>query len=219
MIIQFNTNKNDSIVIDLVQLESRLKELNLNSDILVEACKAGLLAKANCTPFDTKGQPGYIQWNDTNSKLRFLTHNLEWDVYQENGIEGIISKDKKVRIIPSSGDAATGNPNQPASNKNRKGEKSIDIIENSKQGNLFTGFPNFEDEEIETYILLYYANKRELRMELSKPSLIDKKGKIKAWNERLILPTQSLNDIEIVIPENVNEEKIDIPIIRKQNEG
>ena len=128
----------------------------------------------------------------------------------------VFSYYQKIRIIPSSGNAATGNPNQPASNKNPKGEGSIKLIDKGKQGNLFTGFP--EQEEFETYILLYYANDKELRIELSKPSSIDTHGKIKAWEERLILPKQVLNDIEIMSDET-NEDEIDIPVIRKQNEG
>lgn len=208
----------NNIITDLKEVELKLKHLGINSEILIEACKAGVLSRSNSTAFDTKGQPGYIQWNDTNSKLRLLTHNQGWEVYQENGIEGIISKDKKIRIIPSSGNAATGNPNQPASNKNPKGEGSIKLIDKGKQGNIFTGFPEQDAEEFETYILLYYANDKELRMELSKPSSIDTHGKIKAWEERLILPKQALNDIEIMPDEN-NKDEIDIPVIRKQNEG
>lgn len=210
-------NKNTTIT-DFREVELRLKELGINSDVIIEACKSGVLSRSNSTSFDTKGQPGYIQWNDTNSKLRLLTHNHGWKVYQENGIEGIISHDKKMRIIPSLGNAATGNPNQPASNKNPKGEGSIKLIDRGQQGNIFTGFPEQDIEAFETYMLLYYANDNELRMELSKPSFIDTKGKIKAWEERLILPKQSLNDIEI-IPEEINEDKIDIPVIRKQNKG
>lgn len=218
MRVKIEVNNKNTTITDFGEIELRLKELGISSNVLIEACKSGVLSRSNSTAFDTKGQPGYIQWNDTNSKLRLLTHNQGWEVYQENGIEGIISKDKKIRIIPSSGNAATGNPNQPASNKNPKGEGSIKLIDKGKQGNIFTGFPEQDVEEFETYILLYYANDKELRMELSKPSFIDTHGKIKAWEERLILPKQSLNDIEIM-PEETNEDEIDIPVIRKQNRG
>lgn len=56
-------------------------------------------------------------------------------------------------------------------------------------------------------------------MELSKPSSIDKQGKINAWDKRLILEKQFLNDLEIILEENSEEETIDIPVIRKQSEG
>ena len=210
---------NNSIIIEPNKVAEELNKIGITQSILIDACKAGLLSRANCTSFDTKGQAGYIQWNDTNSKLRFLTNNNGWEKYQENGIEGIISTDKTIRIIPSSGNAATGNPNQPASNKNPKGESSIKLIDKTCQGNIFTGYSEPEEEKFETYILLYYANCKELRMELSKPSSIDKQGKINAWDKRLILEKQSLDDLEVILEENLEEEIIDIPIIRKQSEG
>lgn len=215
---KIGTDDKNKVITDAMGVELRLREIGINANVLIEACKLGVLSKSNSTAFDTKGQAGYIQWNDTNCKLRLLTQNLGWQIYQENGIEGIISHDKKIRIIPSSGNAATGNPNQQASNKNPKGEGCIKLIDKGKQGNLFTGFPKQDIEKIETYILLYYTNDTELRMELSKPSFIDTHGKIKAWEERLILQKQVLNDIEI-LTEEINEDSIDIPVIRKQNKG
>ncbi len=207
-----------SIIIDTDEVNNKLEKINLTQKILIEACQAGVLAKSNSSFFDTKGQPGYIQWNDTNSRLRILTHNKDWEIYQENGIEGIISKDKKTRIIPSSGNAGTGNPNVPSSNKNPKGIGSIKLFENCHQLNIFTNNIEQKFEECETYILLYYSNDSELSIELSIPSLIDSHGKIKAWKERIILPKQPLNDPDI--PQNEsNETGIDIPVIRKQVGG
>lgn len=210
---------NNSIIVEQNKVAEELNKIGITQNILIDACKTGLLSKANCTSFDTKGQAGYIQWNDTNSKLRLLTNNKGWEKYQENGIEGIISIDKTIRIIPSSGNAATGNPNQTASNKNPKGESCIKLIDKTCQGNIFTGYSEPEEEKFETYILLYYANSKELRMELSKPSSIDKQGKINAWDKRLILEKQFLNDLEVILKENSEEETIDIPVIRKQSEG
>lgn len=211
-------DKNQNIVVETNQIEAKLNEIGITENILLESVMAGLLARLNSTKFDTKNRPGYIQWNDTNSKLRFLTHNRGWEVYQEDGIEGIISIDKKIRIVPSSGNAATGNPNQPSSNKNPKGEKGIKIMKSSCQGNLFTGYPEDNEEQIKTYVLLYYSSNQELRAELSMPALINSKGKITAWEERIMLPKQLLNntEIEFDIPK---EEEIDIPVIRKHNEA
>lgn len=210
-------NKNQTIVTESEIVKHKLDEIGILENILLESVMAGLLGKLNSTKFDTKNRPGYIQWNDTNSKLRFLTHNKGWEVYQEDGIEGIISSDKKVRIIPSSGNAATGNPNQPASNKNPKGERGIKVMEPSPQGNLFTGYAEIEEEQIKTYVLLYYSNNEELRAELSEPHSINSNGKITAWKQRLILPKQLLNNTEVEIEKPADEE-IDIPVIRKHNE-
>lgn len=215
--MELKSINNDSILTEEKQIIERLKKVGIPENILLEATSMGTLSKSNCTIFDTKGKPGYIQWNDTNSTLRSLTKNKGWKTYQEGGIEGIISEDGRIRIIPSSGNAATGNPNQPASNKNRKGEGCIKMFKADVQGDFWHGFPEIIDDmdEVETFVLLYYNDDKELRTELSKPSFIDSKGKIKTWEERIILKSQKLNDPNPTVETEPNVE-INVPVERKQ---
>ncbi len=208
---------NGNIITDKIQIDLKLKELKIDGNTLREAVLAGALARNNSSPFDTKGKSGYIQWNDTNSTLRKYTKNKGWEMYQENGIEGIISDDKKYRIIPSSGNAATGNPNQPARNKNKKGSAGIKIIDNSVQMNLFEKTKDIEIIENETYVLLYYCDDKVVKYELSKPSYINTKGIITVWDKRYIFEKIDLNTLDIEESEEDIEE-IDIPVLMKNNE-
>ena len=210
-------NNNTTILTEMEALQE-LKQLNLTSEQLTQASLMGVLSRANCTDYNTKGGPGFIQWDNTVKAFREFCCGQYWVKFQENGLEGIISADKKIRILPSSGNAATGNLNQTPSNKNSKGIRTIQLIEKSIQGSLFNGYPNqVEDDNVETYILLYYNNNKELRMELSKPSLI-KKGKIVAWEKRIIIKPFDLNNPP-TISVTIVEDDIDIPVIRKFNEG
>lgn len=209
---------NNTTILTGIQAVEELKQMHLSSDQLLQACLLGVLSRENCTDYNTKGGPGFIQWDSTVKALREYCCGQNWIKFQENGLEGIISIDGKIRILPSSGNVVTGNINQNPSNKNSKGIRTIQLIEKSMQGSLFNGYPDqLDDDNVETYVLLYYNNSKELRMELSKPLLI-KKGKIVAWEKRIIIKSFNLNNPpSISIP--IVEDDIDIPVTRKINEG
>lgn len=202
------------------QAEERLSALNLISKNIESAGIAAAMVKLNATGNNTKSGPGIAEWDTFNKILRDFCCGVHWTKYQEHGIEGIISSDKRIRIIPSSGDAATGNPNQPASNKNPKGIKTVELVENVIQGSLFNGFPNqSDDDKIETYVLLYHYSNNKIKLELSKPSFI-RKGKITAWSERIILDTVEFDKVNLTTNNDMEpEDEIDIPVLRKQNKG
>lgn len=201
------------------EAEKRLAEMYLTSKSLIQSCVVGLLAKANCTEYDTKVGPGFIQWNNTVRALREFCCGSNWMKFQEDGLEGIITSNGKTKIIPSSGNAATGKPGQIPSNRNTKGVKMIELVEQSCQGSLFYGFPNQKDDVLsEVYVLLYYNTSREMRVELSKPSFISK-GIIKAWDERIIMSPFDFNSTNIIPALPTIEDEIDIPIMRIHNEG
>ena len=92
----------------------------------------------------------------------------------------------------------------------------IQLIEKNQQGSLFEGFPvQINDDNFETYVLLFYNDDKELRMELSKPASIIR-GRIVAWEERIIIKPYEFENIALNTEEPVDEDFIDIPVIRKQ---
>lgn len=209
-----------SSIIDGIQAIHKLKLLNLDYKKILEAGLSGILSRSYCTEYSTKTAPGIIQWDSTVKSLRENFCSNYWEKYEFKGIEGIISKDKTIKIIPSSGNMATGNKLQPASNRNPKGINMINIIEdnNAIQGSLFNNnyFDHIKDNNCKTYVLLYYSNLTELKMELSEPYSITKRGKITAWKERIILdPYRLIEPVEV--HKEMKDEDIDIPIRRKFN--
>ncbi len=207
---------NTKIILTEYNAEHKLQCMKLSSEGLTQSCLQGFLSRANCTCYNTKGGPGFIQWDGTVKALREYFCGSNWEKYEYGGLEGIISPDKTIRIIPSSGNAATGNINQPASNRNPKGINMIQLIEKNQQGSLFEGFPvQINDDNFETYVLLFYNDDRELRMELSKPASIIR-GRIVAWAERIIIKPYEFENIALNTEEPIDEDFIDIPVIRKQ---
>lgn len=208
---------NPIIISDEIQVEERLSALHITNKDIEAAGIAGVMVRLNATDNNTKSGPGISEWDTFNKTLRDLCCGSFWTKYQEQGIEGIISIDKRIRIIPSSGNAATGNPAQPSSNRNPKGIRTIELVQNTIQGSLFNGYSNqSDDDEIETYILLYYHSDKKLKLELSKPSQIQN-GKITAWDERIILNTVEFDKFDFTsIAEPPVEDEIDIPIQRIQ---
>lgn len=211
-----------TIITNEIEIKKELNALNLTIDKIILPALNALLLKLNCTNYNTKGGAGYIQWDGLVRSIREECCGEHWEKYEYKGIEGIISRNergRKSRIIPSSGNSATANQNQPPSNKNPKGFKTIELINNSQQGSLFYGFPNqIEDSITDTYILLYYNNSKELRLELSIPSHITKAGRIVSWSKRIIIPPIKLDEVEIYNrqeKEPLIEDEIDIPIKRK----
>lgn len=209
-------NINTKPILTEYSAEHKLLSMKLTSEGLTQSCLQGFLSRSNCTDYNTKGGAGFIQWDGTVKALREYFCGNNWEKYEYGGLEGIISSDKTLRIIPSSGNVATGNINQPASNRNPKGINMIKLIEKSQQGSLFDGYPvQTNDDNYETYVLLYYHDNKELRMELSKPASIIK-GRIVAWEERIIIRPYIFENISLNFEEPENEDYIDIPVIRKQ---
>ena len=214
------TNLNYTTVYTDNEAENRLKEINIKNQHLQDACLAGLLQKNNCNENNTKGGPGFIQWDETIRSLRELSIEDGWTRYQQNHLEGIISENSKTIILPSSGNLSTGNPNQTPINKNPKGYRTIQIIEKVAQGNLFTGYPDQSDDVYnELFILLYYCTDQKLKMELSKPLQITRQGKIVAWQERIIIPEYNLYDFDPSkynnSPNLPDSDSLDIEVLRR----
>lgn len=214
-----NNSFNTQIVIDEFDINSRLDNMSLNLQDIIQLSLDALLVRTECTNYNTKGAPGYLQWDAMVRRLRECFCFKHWEKYEDNGVEGIFNKNKKIKLIPSSGNAGTGIKTLIPSNKNPKGFKTIELINNSTQGNLFTGYnTQIDDDNSKLYILLYYSNNKELRLEVSKPSYINKSGIIEAWEERIIIPPILLDGVSIKRNTSNNPslyEEIDIPVIRK----
>lgn len=198
-----------STVIHFKEEESldRLTSLGLNVEWLINALNLGYLGWASCTANDPLSYPGTTQVSLT---IRGLRENLipqGWLKCDRGNYPRIISPNQKMAIAVTSGCSNTGKPNALPSNRNPKGSCTIGVVEtNSRQLNL--AFPGQDlspqEEEMNpklTWILLFYRDKEELRAELSLPAEMDKTGYIRSWVERIILPTQPLNNTPPVIPE------------------
>jgi hypothetical protein len=91
------------------------------------------------------------------------------------------------------------------------------IWANQKQFSLFDELPDSSsldgNENRMTWVLLYHVTNSEIRFELSLPSNIVG-GKICSWEERLVFPAITLDQIEIEIGDSDGQE-FDINVERK----
>ncbi|MDD3012289.1 MAG: hypothetical protein PHC34_01125 [Candidatus Gastranaerophilales bacterium] len=192
--------------------EKRLTQLGLPVTILLKASATGYLAKSSCTRNDAPMIPGINQWNSTGRSLREDLIPKGWEKSDDNNYSCIISPCKTFRIVAFSGNLYTGKPLLTPSNRTNKGPCTIQVIKNNtKQLNLW----GKEDQPdiITTWILLFYDDKKELRTELSLPAAMDK-GYITGWFERIILPSQPIDDNFSKITK-VYESSIDIDIRKR----
>ncbi len=90
-------NYNTTNILTGINAENKLKDLQLNLNGLTQACLQGVLSRSNCTDYNTKGGPGFIQWDNTVKALRENFCGRYWNKYEQGGLEGIISSDNNIR--------------------------------------------------------------------------------------------------------------------------
>jgi hypothetical protein len=179
-------------------VEVALARLGLAVAPLVTAVNRGHLAAISRTANDAPNAAGFYQWNET---LRTLREELTVLGFTRSNIRGYATAlrgDKRMAIAVSSGDEGTGIARATPSTKQVKGPCTVAAVSsNAAQLELFPGLILMSpppDVECLTWILLFSAAAvTELRAELSLPVTMDEGGQIRAWRERIILPSQPLD--------------------------
>lgn len=203
------------------EVEAVLARLGVAVAPLQVAVNRGYLAAISRTANDAPNAAGFYQWNETLRALREELAAFEFTRSNTRGYSTALRADKRMAIAVSSGDEATGIAQAIPSTKQVKGPCTIAAVSsNAAQLELFPGSvlmpPPARDDEIEclTWILLFHASGTELRAELSLPVTMDEGGQIRAWRERIILPTQPL-DTAVAIPEPDFGPEVEVEIQRR----
>ncbi|GAA5192746.1 hypothetical protein GCM10023322_52980 [Rugosimonospora acidiphila] len=174
----------------------RLTELGLTTEIL-EFVLRGADAEARAyTPLDPPNMQGMARYARTVRLLRERLVPLGWSYDNPRNLARTVSPDRRVAIITTLGDGATGVPHVMPSTRYEKGIATVEAVgRNFLQlslpidlGDLGDDGPlDVEDDATATWILLYNVTDTEIRAELSLPdSMVD--GYIDTWVERLVLP-------------------------------
>lgn len=204
---------------DPQSVEHRLLQLGLETGPLLEAIYQAHLHRIRLTPNHPKIFPGLEMWGWAVAALRQQLRPFGWLGVDENNFPLTVQEERCLAISVASGDEATGNAFAHPSNRSRKGRSTVEAVEANQQGDMFEELlPQTHDEAggRETWVLLHHTDviRKEIRIELSKPSDIGKDGKISAWSERLILGSISFDDdLTEILPPSGPE--IDIEIRRK----
>lgn len=201
------------------EIASRLDQLEVNEVALREAVYQGHLQRTRLTLNHPAIYHGLNMWGEIVAALREQLRPLGWSRQEAGGYALTIHEERGLAITVASGDGATGNPSAHPCNRSRKGRNTVEAIEANRQLELFETLPPEAQDEADgkqTWFLVHHTDtvRGEIRLELSRPSSIDKDGKISNWSERIILGSIPFDDdlVEIYAPSGPD---IEIDIRRK----
>src|ERR1700722_1230643 len=178
------------------EVPSRLSELGLRQEILIEAVQRGQAARASCTPNHPAPFPGIAAWAETVAGLRELLRPDGWVRLDSGNLPLTVDAAGRVSVVVSTGDENTGNPKVSPCTRSSKGPRTANAVTvNALQMELFDLRLRPEDLDDSngkmTFVLLFSRDSKtdEVRSELSRPIAMNEEGHVSEWAERIILPT------------------------------
>jgi len=177
-------------------VNKRLAEIGVTSEILIKGVEASQAARAACTENDAPNFPGIAAWNGAVRSIREDLVLEGWMRLNDTGQPLIVRPDNALAITCTSADENTGREGEfdPKTNS-CKGPRTLEKIE--RNGWLFLELAQDEAAKVEainkqrmnTWMLLIHYDKGlgQVRSELSKPVAADPDGIIVGWSERIIL--------------------------------
>ena len=185
------------VLIEPWDVNRRLGQLGLTSEVLIKAVESAQAAWSACTENDPPNFPGIASWAAAVRSLREDLGLQQWTRVNDTGQPLIINVDETVAVTCTSSDENTGREGifDPKTNS-AKGPRTIEKV----QSNAWL-FPELEEDEkakndaaqrrrINTWLLLIHRDVvlGQVRSELSRPTRVDSEGHIDGWSERIILP-------------------------------
>jgi hypothetical protein len=192
--------------------------LGLKAEVLEFALRGADAEARTYTALDPPNMPGMARYSRTVRLLREQLVPLGWSYDNPRNLARTVSPDRRIAIIATLGDAATGVPHVTPSTRYEKGIATVEAVSrNFLQLTLPIDLGDEEpvetdDEGTATWVLLYHVTETEIRAELSLPdSMVD--GYIDTWVERIILPPIPLDVTPGVTAEQAVE--ADVPVARR----
>lgn len=204
----------------------RLAEIGVTSEILVKAVEASQAARAACTENDAPNFPGIAAWNAAVRSMREDLVLEGWRRFNDVGQPLIVRPDNTLALTCTSADENTGREGEfdPKTNSS-KGPRILEKVE--LNGWLFADMAADAAAKVEAInkqrmntwmLLLHYDRVRgQVRSELSRPVAADPEGYVIGWSERIILPPFDVEPTFSELPDEGNGDggEIDIDIKRR----
>lgn len=155
---------------------------------LLEAVRASVAGRAMATGNDVRSLAGINAWAFPIRRLRELFRGQNgWEAFEENGVEGIIHKGKKLKVIAVSTDEGTCDPDASPCNRTRKGPATGKVIDLNNQFSLFGPVElAAQTNGYQTWELCTFDDGNVVLAELSCPVLFDG-GHFVKFDERIFL--------------------------------
>jgi hypothetical protein len=175
----------------------RLAELGVAVEALINALRAGHVARLSCTDNDAPFIPGTEAWRFVLRTLREELLPKGWRKADPGNYSLVVSDKRKINIAVATGDAFTRDSRGTPRTKSPKGlyTEAVTIRNRYEQPDLF---PETLPEnvrraatvlEYQTWILLFFITDDEFRAELSLPNEIED-DQIVSWYERIFIPDE-----------------------------
>lgn len=195
--------------------ETRLRELNIDSENLRQIVVDAELGRADATDYDPINWSALLAYS---SRVRgFREHHcpLGWTVDRTGGVEATRSPCRKLVVITRAGDEGVGDPLAFPQPKCPTGTGTRDIaygglaLDPDWLNSTSVGALSYA-----AWMLLVYRRDDEVRYELSRFSDIEK-GNVLGWHERILF---SEIDLTESAPPTAppGDEEIDVPVVRKR---
>jgi hypothetical protein len=200
----------------------RLRELSLvvpgHADQrwgLLEAVRAAVAGRAGATDNDARSAAGYGAWNSPTRRLREVYREFKgWEKFEENGVEGILNHNLKLRIVVVSTDEGTCDLESSPRNRTPKGPARKSNIDLNNQMSLFGKSLPVIRAGYQTLELCIFDDGNDVRAELSLPVGFEDKRFLQ-FAERIFLIDPG-EWIKIAIDSDENGDDIEPEVRRRK---
>lgn len=202
-----------------------LSESDIRDRVILRAHHAAQAFDGGLYP---PGSPGSVRYFELVNTLSQVLRPRGWRRDDKHNICRLVSDERRIVLIVTSGDEATGIPyltfkKYPRS-KYPKGLAMRTAVDSNQSALDIPGYalPAAQGSSdpysgYSLWTLMVYVNSREIRSEVSRPTGFDSQDRIAGWDERIILspiPNESgAIDIDLA-QSDVPDTGIDIPVSR-----
>jgi hypothetical protein len=178
---------------------------------LLDAVRASVAGRAGATDNNARSAAGYNAWDFPTRRLREIYRGFNgWEKFEENGVEGIINRERKLKITAVSTDGGTCDPASSPRNRTPKGPATEKVVDLNSQLSLFDFKDLAKENEYQSWELCTYDDGNDVRAELSCPIIFESSHFIKfaeriflidpgEWKKLAILPNEDGDDIAIEV--------------------
>ena len=206
------------------EVDSRLNELGLKREILLEAVYFGATYAAECTSHDPSSTAGFLQWAKAVRRLRDILVLSGWDVSNERNLPLTLHPSGRLAIGVASGDEHTGVPNETPSTRYGRGPATRQVVRGNQLSFADWSAEYADLESVatrQTWFLLHFRDEvaDETRVELSLALEMTPDKFVTRWAERIILTSVDGGySLAHFVPESGDgpeDEGVDIPVLKK----
>ncbi len=158
---------------DSGDVQSRLAQLGLKREHLIEVVKACVAGFTSCTDNDPPGAPGWLSWRWGVRRAREVLLPLGWEK-SDSGISTVVNRSLKLRLAILNADEGAGSRDAVPQNRSRKGPNSERLAQVNRQmmpgaedWPIPAGEPQESIEDFSTWHLCVNVGKDQVTAELT----------------------------------------------------